>query len=52
MPVRELGFHHDDGTYVVEPGYFDVWAGGSSLADLGGRFEVTEGVRFPPGTGP
>src|SRR5215207_7339440 len=52
VPVRELGFHHDDGTYVVEPGYFDVWAGGSSLADLGGRFEVTEGVRFPPGTGP
>ena len=52
VPVREFGFHFDDGTYVVEPGQFEVWAGNSSLADLGGRFEVTEGLRLPPGAEP
>ena len=35
-------------TYVVEPGAFQVWVGGSSLADLGGTLEVTEGLRLPP----
>ena len=48
VPVRELGFHLDDGTYVVEPGRFQVWVGGSSLADLGTSFEVTEGVQSVP----
>jgi beta-glucosidase len=49
VPVRDLGFHLDDGAYVVEPGRFDVWAGGSSLTELGDAFEVTEGLRIPPG---
>jgi beta-glucosidase len=48
IPGRELGFHHDDGTYVVEPGMFQVWIGSNSLADLGGSFEVTEGLSIPP----
>jgi beta-glucosidase len=48
VPVRSLGFHLEDGTYLVEPGAFQVWAGGSSLADLEGRFEVTEGLRIEP----
>jgi beta-glucosidase len=47
LPGRELGFHLDDGTYVVEPGQFQVWVGGSSLADLGATFEITEGLRVP-----
>ncbi|MDQ4060080.1 MAG: glycoside hydrolase family 3 C-terminal domain-containing protein, partial [Pseudomonadota bacterium] len=48
VPARELGFHLEDGRYVVEPGLFQVWVGGSSLADLGGTFEVTEGLGPAP----
>jgi beta-glucosidase len=48
VPARDLGFHLADGAYVVEPGAFQVWVGGSSLADLGGTLEVTEGLRLPP----
>jgi beta-glucosidase len=48
VPVRELGFHLEDGTYVVERGRFEVGVGGNSLADLKGSFEVTEGLRIPP----
>jgi beta-glucosidase len=48
VPVRELGFHLDDGTYVVEPGRFEVGVGGDSRADLNASFEVTEGLRIPP----
>ncbi|HEX2555888.1 MAG TPA: beta-glucosidase BglX [Microvirga sp.] len=48
VPVRSLGFHLEDGTYLVEPGAFQVWVGGSSLADLEGRFEVLEGLRIEP----
>jgi beta-glucosidase len=50
VPVRELGFHLEDGTYVVEPGRFEVGVGGNSLAELKGSFEVTEGLRIPPQT--
>lgn len=46
VPVRELGFHLEDGTYVVEPGRFEVGVGGNSRADLKGSFEVTEGLRL------
>jgi beta-glucosidase len=42
VPVASLGFHLDDGRYVVEPGTFDVYVGGSSEATLAGTFEVTE----------
>jgi beta-glucosidase len=49
VPARELGFHLEDGAYVVEPGLFQVWAGGSSRADLGASFEVTDALRVTPG---
>jgi beta-glucosidase len=40
VPVSELGFHGVDNAYVVEPGAFKVWVGGSSNADLEGDFSV------------
>ena len=49
VPGRDLGFHHDDGTFVVEPGQFQVFVGPNSAADLAGRFEIVEGLREPPG---
>jgi beta-glucosidase len=48
VPVRELGFHREDGTYVVEAGEFELYVGGSSLADLSGRFRVTDGLNVAP----
>jgi beta-glucosidase len=45
VPVADLGFHLVDGTYVVEPGAFQVFAGGDARAGLEGRFEVAEGLR-------
>ena len=48
VPVRELGFHLEDGTYVVEPGRFEVGVGGDSRAELKTSFEVTEGLRIQP----
>jgi beta-glucosidase len=45
VPAADLGFHLTDGSFVVEPGAFQVWAGGDSRAALEGRFEVTEGSR-------
>ena len=49
VPARELGFHLDDGTYVVEPGRFDLWVGADSRADLTASFELVDGLRLPPG---
>jgi beta-glucosidase len=40
VPVETLGFHRDDGSYVVEPGPFQVFAGNSSDAALTASFEV------------
>lgn len=40
IPVETLGFHLDDGSYVVEPGPFQVFAGNSSDAALTASFEV------------
>jgi beta-glucosidase len=51
VPVRSLGFHLEDGTYVVEPGAFRVWVGGSSLADLEAQFEVMDTLRIEPRRG-
>lgn len=51
VPVRDLGFHTEDGTYVVEPGTFRVWVGGNSLAKLGATLTVSEGLRMPRGGG-
>lgn len=49
VPGHELGFHLEDGTYVVEPGRFDIWVGASARAELAASFELTEGLRLPPG---
>ena len=48
VPARELGFHLEDGTYLVEPGRFDVWVGPDSQAPLGASFEIIEGLRRAP----
>ena len=40
LPVSELGFHNQQMKYTVEPGDFNLWVGGSSNADLMGRFSV------------
>lgn len=42
VPAEKIGFHLEDGRYVVEPGAFDVYVGGSSDATLAGAFELTE----------
>jgi len=41
LKAQDLGFHDDAGKYLVEPGAFQVFVGGSSTADLKGGFEVT-----------
>jgi beta-glucosidase len=40
VPVAEIGFHLDDGTYVVEPGRYQIFLGTSSDAQLAGEVEV------------
>lgn len=40
VKVRELGFHDDAGKYTVEPGEFEIFVGGGSLADVKGTFEA------------
>lgn len=40
LRAQDLGFHDDAGRYLVEPGEFQVFVGGSSLADLKAGFEV------------
>ncbi|MFC5067538.1 beta-glucosidase BglX [Flaviflagellibacter deserti] len=45
LTASDLGFHLDDGTYVVEPGRFKVWVGTNSDATLEGSFELTSGLR-------
>ena len=40
IPVSEIGFHLDDGTYVVEAGRYQVFLGTASDAQLAGEFEV------------
>lgn len=37
---RQLGFHLEDGTYTIEPGRFDIWVGGNSLATLETSIEL------------
>lgn len=45
VPVRDIGFHTEDGSYVVEAGTFRLWVGGSSEAELGGTLTVSDGFR-------
>jgi beta-glucosidase len=49
VPLERLGFHLDDGTYLVEPGEIQVFVGGSSLAQAVGSVEVVDGLRIAPG---
>jgi len=37
-----LGFHNNDMKYVVEPGEFHLWVGGSSESGLMSEFELFE----------
>lgn len=48
VPIEELGFHLDDGTYVVEAGDIEVFVGGNSLADPIGKVAIAETIRIPP----
>jgi beta-glucosidase len=48
VPAESLGFHLDDGTYLVEAGAIQVFVGGSSLAGSAGEVEITQTVRIPP----
>jgi beta-glucosidase len=38
---EELSYLDDNGLSVLEPGRFQVWAGGDSYAELGAQFEIT-----------
>jgi beta-glucosidase len=40
VPAKDLGFFNEEGRYIVEPGKFHVWIGGSSAATLRGEFEL------------
>jgi beta-glucosidase len=48
VPVERLGFHLDDGTYVVEPGEIQLFVGGSSRAEAAGAIQILEGLQIPP----
>lgn len=47
VPVESLGFHLDDGSYVVEAGAIQVFVGGSSLADTIGEVEIANPIQLP-----
>lgn len=47
VPLEALGFHLDDGSYVVEAGAIQVFVGGSSLAEPVGEVEIVTPLRFP-----
>lgn len=49
VPASELGYHLEDGTYVVEPGAFEVFVGPDSNAPLGATFRILDGMRRAPG---
>jgi beta-glucosidase len=49
VPVEDLGFHLDDGTYVVEPGEIRLFVGGHSLAGPAGSVEIADEIRIRPG---
>lgn len=47
VPVEELGFHADDGSYAVEAGAIEVFVGGNSLAEQIGEVEIIDTIRRP-----
>lgn len=40
VKASDLGYHDDDGNLIIEPGPFQVFAGGSAQADLMTRFDL------------
>jgi beta-glucosidase len=42
LPIDELAFYNNEEERVLEPGEFEIFVGGSSLAPLAGKFEVVE----------
>jgi beta-glucosidase len=40
VPARGLGFHDDAGRYLVEPGPFEVFVGGSAAATQSAKFDL------------
>jgi beta-glucosidase len=48
VPLENLGFHLDDGTYVVEAGAIQAFVGGNSLAEAIGEAEIKETIRMLP----
>jgi beta-glucosidase len=40
VPAKALGFFNEAGEFIVEPGKFHVWVGGSSEATLRGEFTL------------
>ena len=40
LRADELGYHTQDGRYVVEPGPFDVWVGPCSEGELKSSISV------------
>ena len=49
VPIERLGFHLEDGTYLVEPGEIQVFVGGHSQAESAGSVEIIDGLRIAPG---
>jgi beta-glucosidase len=41
IKASELGYHDDDGNLIVEPGPFELYAGGSAATDLTAKFKIT-----------
>ncbi|NIX75192.1 glycosyl hydrolase [Microvirga sp. c23x22] len=48
VPVESLGFHLDDGTYLVEAGTIQVFVGGDANAAAVGEVTVADTIRIPP----
>lgn len=40
LTENELGFYNNDGAYIIEPGNFEVFVGGSSYAELKSEFSL------------
>ena len=45
LTSKELGLYNKDMKFVVEPGKFRVFVGGSSVGGLEAEFEVGAGAR-------
>ncbi len=40
LTAHQLGFYNKDGNYLIEPGEFKVWIGGSSEAEMNSIFKL------------